>query len=319
MKLHNILFYSKKLLRDFFNPLIYNISTDTGSDLNEYYFLFDEEQLLTGGSQDFHFDEAGIPIIPTYIDIEKSSFHYYPISIGQYALAIYHSYLQSFSSHDKHRFLMIADWFVENQTEMGYWNAEVPEKKYNLDEGWPSAMAQGRVISVLLRAKQLTDDIKYEESAQKALTTFDPKKSKFVNFIENHVFYEEYPTSPGSFVLNGMIFALFGLYDYYRYEKNQLAHHYFNHGIETLEHIIDNYDMGFWSFYDLRHLSWDQSKQNPATVHYHYIHINQLKILFALTGIERFQNFALKWEKDARYFKNKMLMYRRKFLAISKR
>lgn len=36
------------------------------------------------------------------------------------------------------------------------------------------------------------------------------------------VWYEEYPTTPGLFVLNGFIYSLIGLYDLY--ETAQLAH-----------------------------------------------------------------------------------------------
>ena len=67
----------------------------------EYYFLFNEKELLSGGSQDFHFDEKGIPVIPTYVDVDEERMHYFPISIGQYGLAIYHTYLDTSSKKDK--------------------------------------------------------------------------------------------------------------------------------------------------------------------------------------------------------------------------
>jgi len=317
MKLNKILFYTKKLLRDFFNPLVYKINVDKTSDLKEYYFVFDEVELINGGSQNFHFDKKGIPVIPTYIDIEDKGFHYYPIAIGQYALAIYHTYLETESKKDKNRFKTLADWFVENQTEDGYWIASVEEKKYKLGKNWVSSMAQGRVVSVLLRAAQIFEDDKYETAAKKALNTFS-NDSKFLNYYDNNIFYEEYPSSPGSFVLNGMIFSLWGLYDYIRYNNDDNARIYFNNGIESLKKMIPLYDLGYWSSYDLRQETWNKKYLNPCTVHYQYIHIKQLEVLEKLTKEEIFLNYSLKW-KSYDSFLNKVRMYVNKYAAIKNR
>ncbi|ACM92804.1 D-glucuronyl C5-epimerase [Nautilia profundicola AmH] len=317
MRLNKSIFYIKKLLRDFFNPLIYEIKVDKNKQLLEYYFVFREKELLKGGSQNFHFDNKGIPIIPTYIDIEEKKFHYYPIAIGQYALAIYHTYLETKSNKDKERFKLLADWFINNQTKDGYWLSSVEEKKYKLSKNWVSSMTQGRVISVLLRASQLFDDKKYEIAASKALDTFSDS-SKFINYFDNNIFYEEYPSTPGSFVLNGMIFSLWGLYDYIRYNNNEKANIYFNNGINSLKSMIDLYDLGYWSCYDLRHLTWGEKYLNPATVHYHFIHINQLKVLGELIGEQIFIDYSLKWEKYVNLF-NKVKMYVNKYTAIKNR
>jgi hypothetical protein len=317
MKFNKVFFYLKKLFRDLFNPLIYKTNIDKTSILGEYYFVFSEEELLAGGSQNFHFDENGIPIIPTYIDIEEKSFHYYPISIGQYALAIFHTYLKSNDSKDKERFLIIADWFVDNQDDQGYWTAQVQEKKYNLEIGWVSSMAQGRVLSVLLRAYQITNNKKYYKSALQGLETFSDT-SKFLNYYKNNIFYEEYPSKPGSFVLNGMIFALWGLYDFIRLDGNANARKYFDEGISSLKNMISQYDIGDWSCYDLRQETWNKKYLNPCTVHYQYIHINQLYVLYHLTEENIFLDYSYKWKKYDNLL-NRIKMYVKKYAVIKNR
>jgi heparosan-N-sulfate-glucuronate 5-epimerase len=134
--------------------------------------MFDEAELMRGGSQDFHFDDDGIPIIPSYIDVEPREMHYYPIAIGQYALAIFHTWLRSSRDEDRRRFLHLADWFVEHQAEDGCWYAPVAVAAYRLRPPWPSAMAQGWALSVLMRAWQCTSDEKYLANARRGLSTF---------------------------------------------------------------------------------------------------------------------------------------------------
>uniref|UniRef100_A0A183A2Z4 Heparosan-N-sulfate-glucuronate 5-epimerase n=1 Tax=Echinostoma caproni TaxID=27848 RepID=A0A183A2Z4_9TREM len=73
-------------------------------------------------------------------------------------------------------------------------------------------------LSLLVRAHNYTGDTVYFRSAQNALAVFNTSvaqngiRSLFLN-QPSLPWYEEYPTEPGNFVLNGFIYALFGLYD----------------------------------------------------------------------------------------------------------
>ena len=60
---------SRKLIKDLKRDKdIYQLSEDLHSEeLGEYYFLFDEQELLAGHSQNYHFDEKGIPLDPSQI------------------------------------------------------------------------------------------------------------------------------------------------------------------------------------------------------------------------------------------------------------
>ncbi|MBD3287928.1 hypothetical protein GF337_03920, partial [candidate division KSB1 bacterium] len=153
---------------------IYKISDDLHSDiLGEYYFIMTEDQMLAGHSQQYHFDADGIPIIPAYIDVAEQRLLYYPISIGQYGLAIWHTFLRTDSANDRERFLKIADWFVDNairDNKLGaYWLTNVDKPAYRIKGPWKSAFSQARAINICMRAYQLTGDKKYEKISELAL------------------------------------------------------------------------------------------------------------------------------------------------------
>jgi len=103
-------------------------------------------------------------------------------------------------------------------------------------------------------------------------------------------------------VLNGFIFALLGLFDFYRVNKDSESYNLWEAGIKTVEKNISRYDSGYWSRYDLLY-------KRITSKSYHNIHIFQLKILYNLTGIEVFNYFSNKWE---RYKKSKICYIRRK-------
>jgi hypothetical protein len=279
------------------NPLRYASNTEDVHDprLGRYYLVFDEEELKR--SFRFHFDAEGIPAVPTYDDVEPRRLHYYPITIGQYALAIFHTWLRSGREQDRRRFLDLADWFVEHQADNGCWYADTDVPLYGLRAPWPSAMAQGRGLSVLTRAWQSTEDEKYIEVARRALAAFSVplEEGGITDACNGWITYEEYPGQPAPHVLNGMIFALFGLWDLVRAEPDDPgAAPIFERGMATVEALLPLYDTGWWSLYDLCHLE-AANPRNPCTAHYHDIHIKQLRVMHAITGRDTFDDFARRW------------------------
>jgi hypothetical protein len=318
-------FYLRRLRRDLFSPLVYEVCNELdGPQLGPYYLMFSEEELLRGGSMDFHFDEQGIPMVSTYIDVEGSSPIYYPISIGQYGLAIFHTYLESQSEYDRQRFMRIVDWFYDNgelDSRLGcVWRSAVEVPFYRLQPGWVSSFAQSRAISILLRGWQLTGDDRYYELAVLAARPFsvEIRDGGVRSAFSNEVFYEEYPSSPPSHVLNGMMFSLFGLYDLVRVvgrdtEPDELFHT----GIAGLKRNLSRYDLGYWSLYDAFRPKGRTARLNPATVHYHHIHIAQLDTLARITGDRELMLFKEKWQAYVS-LSNKIRVYRLKYRVLRK-
>jgi len=321
--LRRYLFYMRKLGRDFLAPLVYTVADDLdGLQLGPYYLVFREAELLRGGSMDFSFDQDGIPMVSTYIDVEGSKRIYYPISIGQYALAIFHSFLDSQSEHDRQRFMRIVDWFYANgelDRRLGcVWRSHVEVPFYGLKPGWVSAFAQSRAISVLLRGWQLTGDDRYYERAMLAVKPFwvNTKEGGVRAEFGGETFYEEYPSDPPSHVLNGMMFSLFGLHDLVRVVgRDSEAGKLFQAGVHGLKRNLDRYDLGFWSLYDYFCPHGEEVRINPATVHYHHIHLAQLQVLSRITGERSFGDCHERWRRYLRVH-NKIRAYWLKYRVL---
>jgi len=107
-----------KLLTDLKSPKNrYHFAKDLhSSQLGYYYFIFEEERVTAGKDQKLisHFDKNGIPINKTYVDVEDKEYVYFPISIGQMGLSVFHTYLHSKSENDKKRFMKFVEWFYKN-------------------------------------------------------------------------------------------------------------------------------------------------------------------------------------------------------------
>ncbi len=224
-----------------------------------------------------------------------NSFDYYPVSITLYALGNFEMHLDT--NNDKYidNFLKQVDWLVNNisiKDDFGVWEHKFVIPYYNFNRvPWVHGMAQGLAISSLLRAYQLTSNKVYLETAEKAYGAFQKDiNDGGVRYIdkEGNAWLEEYAIQPPPHILNGFIFALFGVYDFYRVTKNNNALALWNKGINTLEKNLFRYNTKYWSLYNLL-------QKYPATKKYHNLHIKQLNVLYEMTSRKIFKNYALKW------------------------
>lgn len=126
------------------------------------------------------------------------------------------------SSEHIQQFYDAAEWFIKNQNQStGGWSIPVRRKLSSgfedLQPGWLSAMSQGHGISLLSRAYYHSGgNKKYLRAAVNALKPFKVSSSQggvLAKFMGKLNWYEEYPTTPSSYVLNGFIYSLLGLYD----------------------------------------------------------------------------------------------------------
>lgn len=202
-------------------------------------------------------------------------------------------------------FFAASDWLVRNQDERGGWPIMVTRKLgegfRSLEPGWYSAMAQGQAISTLVRAYLLTKDDTYLKSALRATGPFKlPSEQHGVKavFMNKYDWYEEYPTIPSSFVLNGFIYSLIGLYDLAQTAGEKLgreAGQLFSKGMESLKVMLPLYDTGSGTIYDLRHFMLGTAP-NLARWDYHTTHINQLQLLGSVDNSPIFRDFIKRWK-----------------------
>ncbi|XP_026175724.1 D-glucuronyl C5-epimerase B [Mastacembelus armatus] len=202
-------------------------------------------------------------------------------------------------------FFAASDWLVRNQDERGGWPIMVTRKLGEgfrpLEPGWYSAMAQGQAMSTLVRAYLLTKDQAYLNAALKAVGPYKvPSAQHGVKavFMNKYDWYEEYPTTPSSFVLNGFIYSLLGLHDLtetagekFGREAGQL----FSRGMESLKAMLPLFDTGSGSIYDLRHFMLG-SAPNLARWDYHTTHINQLQLLASIDNSPIFKDVVKRWK-----------------------
>lgn len=321
----------KKLFVDvFFNKNSFRVTSDFHSEqLGEYYLLFPEEfhkmnRLLA------KFDENGIPLCKSYIDVEDDSLHYYPITIGQVGLAIYQSYWHSKLEEKRNHFMQIANWFYENRIEdkrLGcYWLSHVPKPEYNVNKPWKSAFAQSRAISILLRAWQLTGKEKYLETAKKALKPFHFDISEggvTAHAKDGKPMYEEYVAEHPTMVLDGAFFSMMGLYDFVRAvspnidaEAHNEARKLLKDGVEALINWLPEYDMGFWLRYN--HCEIIGYPQNdPCTINYLCLVKVQLQVFYEITGRKELMEFKRKLDGYDNIM-NITRMYVEKYKALKK-
>ncbi|XP_013184352.1 D-glucuronyl C5-epimerase B [Amyelois transitella] len=209
----------------------------------------------------------------------------------------------SSSEHSRH-FFAAARWLTRHQSaRSGGWPIPVRRRiaARELRPGWYSAMSQGHAISVLSRAYYRSGSVEYLRAAKRALQLLDiPSHAGGVKamWMNEYVWYEEYPTSPSLFVLNGFIYTLLGLYDLHVLEgktTRSQAKKMFDDGMTSLKTLLPLFDTGSGSFYDLRHVTLGVSP-NIARWDYHATHVNQLYLLAGLDDDPILIDTAKRWE-----------------------
>lgn len=265
------------------------------TELGEYYMLFAEKADYRGA-----YHSSGVPQLDYHGQI---GLQYNPIAIAQYGLGNYNLFLRGAEPHRRQKFFTSADWLCShlepNPQGLAVWNHHFDwEYRDTLKAPWYSALAQGQGISVLVRAHKESGDRRYLDAAQLALACFyQPIDQGGVAFTDESgdLWFEEYIVSPPTHILNGFIWAAWGVYDFFLATQDSRAQQLFSRALRTLLHNLERYDLGFWSLYE-------QSGTRLAMVaspFYHQLHIVQLRVMHRLTGEQAFARVADRWEAYA--------------------
>jgi hypothetical protein len=155
---------------------------------------------------------------------------------------------------------------------------------YPLDPPWHSAMAQGEAASLFVRVRR-------PGAARRAVASLLDPASPLVAETPEGPVLQEYPTDPPSHVLNGWIFALWGLYD--AGGEGTAERDAFVLGVRALEARLPRYRLLLdWSRYDLypRH-----PLVHAASPFYHRLHVAQLEATNRLFPSDVFAEQAGRW------------------------
>lgn len=219
-------------------------------------------------------DENGLPLN----ELISGTYIHFPTTLLQKALGHWDRWLESKQADDDERaaFLKIAEWALRSQDASGGW-AIWPVLGLSYASPY-SAMTQGEAVSVLVRAATLTQDVSYSEAARRAiglmLTTVE--RGGACRSTSEGMVLEEAPLVPHNTMLNGWIFALYGLYDYLLLAKvcqqdAEWAERALRGSLQALLAQMPLFSAGFWSYYD--------TSGNLASPFYQQLHIAQLRAL----------------------------------------
>jgi heparosan-N-sulfate-glucuronate 5-epimerase len=244
-------------------------------------------------------DKFGVPILDygyvngIYVGPARN-----PITVASKASHYYGIYQQKHSNEAKQSLINNANWLVSNAANRG--NYSILEYRFNwppygLKPPWRSGMAQAQAIQALIKAYEVTKDKKYLDTSKMLLNSF------FIEVKDGGVtyktpkegwWYEEYASrneSNESRVLNGMIFALLGIHDYYTYTRDPNAKYLFDQGIVALKKNLPRYNYeDHYTYYDVL--------GNLSPPSYHKAVIQSLSPLYKITRESIFKTYLDKWK-----------------------
>ena len=225
--------------------------------------------------------------------------YYHPVVLAQRGLEL----IESFRITEDDRYLIAAkshaDRLVAEATEVEealYFPYTFDFALHGRDDAilgapWYSAMAQGQALSLLVRLWEATGEETYLRSADQVFETFQRLENEgsepWTVIVDDngYLWLEEYPTpEKDHHAWNGHMFALFGLYDYYRATGNGEAE--LLGAVATVEQYFEEFrNPGGPSYYELRFGVTDEK--------YHGIHIRQLQTISDITGDPAFDEMSV--------------------------
>ena len=263
--------------------------------LGEYHMTFREKAQYTGPH-----DAQGIPLLNYHGTV---GLQYNPIAIAQWGLGNYNLFSRTASVEARGKFLKASDWLCEkleqNSHGLHVWNHYFDwDYRQTLKAPWYSGLAQGQAISLLVRAHAETGERKYLNCAALAFRSFlADVAAGGVRFVdaEKNIWFEEYLVSPPTHILNGFIWAAWGVYDYFLATGSREAMGLFAAAVKTLDANLGRYDLGFWSRYELSGTLLPMI----ASRFYHRLHVTQLRVMHRITSEKIFDLYAKRWESFA--------------------
>jgi hypothetical protein len=247
---------------------------------------------------DYPADRNGVPVA-----MRKGKAYLHPVTAAQQGLRQLATYVKTKDPVFLDRAQVIADALVAAgvKADGALW---IPYRfDFNLHgkaadvmrAPWYSGMAQGQVLSLVSRLYELTGKASDLDAARRIFASFavvGMRSKPWVSWVEGrYLWIEEYPGKPPDHTLNGFIFALYGIYDFYEVTHSAAAERVFQGGLTTVRHYLPEFrNPGGISHYCLLH--------RALSPKYHHIHIGQLRQLRIMTGDAYFATMAALFASD---------------------
>ncbi|MFI6228638.1 D-glucuronyl C5-epimerase family protein [Micromonospora echinospora] len=156
-----------------------------------------------------------------------------------------------------------------------------------LNAPWYSGMSQGQLLSLFVRLHEITGEMKWREAADMTFASLamgpDPV-GPWASWVDSagYLWLEEYPDSPGiagERVMNGHIFAIYGVYDYWRITNSTDVAAILDGAITTVRQYMPD---------PIRNPRWASNYSigcNDPHLKYHVVHTEQSLKLYEMTHV----------------------------------
>jgi hypothetical protein len=239
------------------------------------------------------------------------------VGTTQYGLACFEHWLAGEGADWLASAVAVGRHLAEIQSPDGSWLHHDPfPHTFVVSPPWTSGITQGQGASLLIRLYAETEDPDLAAAARLALAPLLAPQTQggVQGELAGLPWPEEYPTTPQSHVLNGAIFALWGLRDVgLVLEDAELLGH-FEQGVDSLAANLHRYDTGSWSLYSL----FPHPILNRASSFYHDLHVHQLTAMQLLAPRPEFRNTRQRWAKysDSQYHRSKAFVFKAAFRLL---
>lgn len=274
----------KKWTRMLMGKSLFHVNQDLGkhfsaNEILGYYNNFKEKVLL----QPELLGNDRLPMVPE----ENGELILFPVAVFQYGLGAYDLYIETKDNVYFEKFKQCCEWAFSQQQKNGSWDnfsSFLPDYPYG-------AMCQGEGASLLLRGYKSLGDESFLTAAKNAIDfmLLPLDNDGTTKYIGDDVLFMEFTNSP--VVLNGWIFAWWGLFDLTRALNNNVLYvDILNQSLNSIERYLPKFSSNTWSYYDVNH--------TLTSPFYHRLHIAQMQAMFALTKRPIFEEYANKWESQ---------------------
>ena len=200
----------------------------------------------------------GLPVV-----LYEQGYRRNPVSIAQWGL-------WSLREGRSRPAVRAAEWLISHQRPDGRWlyGFDFRTSGTTIKAPWGSALAQAQAMSLFTRLYRQTGDRRYLAAARRAfrpIVTPVSQGGMMRCFRRDcrYPFYEEYPAPQPTYVLNGFMATLVGLYDLGRHDAAAAAA--YAAGRRTLQHALPLYTVNGRSVYHLAYLRGGPKDYNPPS------------------------------------------------------
>jgi len=254
-----------------------------------HYYVFSERLFFDA----MQLDEHGVPVQRS----RTLGVFYNPAYVAWYGLMALEQSLRH-GGIGAERFQIQVAWLLKNAVRQAdgaiVWSfpVDVQEGKCRLKAPWVSAMIQGLAISMLVRAnRQGWKSDELIDICRAAVKVYRKNvcDGGVRTFEQGGTLYEEYPAYPLPRVMDGFLFSLLGLYDFWIETGEAEAKELFEEGVQGLLNYLS-----VWNYRD--RWSWYGSHGYLCPPQYHVLNRLLVGTLARVTGEQVLTRYAALWD-----------------------